>query len=153
MHYHTPEQRKTYTTCNWGPVRVNSDKQHGSETATWRSWNDYKRQATQAKFRQRPTNLLKLWHGKVWNSGQGLIICWIAKKIIPHTENNDEISLTMEHRTLQNEVPFPRAYQSSLQSVCIIRYQIHLFLTALCLFATKKETGCDFLNRNMQLGN
>ena len=49
----------------------------------------------------------------------------------------------MEHRTLQNEVPFPHVCQSSLQSVCIIRSQIHLSLTALFLFATKKEIGCD----------
>ena len=53
--------------------------------------------------------------------------------------NNYEISLTMEHRTLQNEVPFPHVCQSSLQSACIIHYQIHLFLTALFLFATKKK--------------
>ena len=28
----------------WGPDRVNSNRRHGSETATWRSWNDNKRQ-------------------------------------------------------------------------------------------------------------
>ena len=29
----------------WGPVRVNSDRRHGSETATRRSWNGDERQA------------------------------------------------------------------------------------------------------------
>ena len=37
----------------WGPVRVNSDRRHGSETATLRSWNDDERQAAHAKLRQR----------------------------------------------------------------------------------------------------
>lgn len=50
----------------------------------------------------------------------------------------------MEHRTLQNVVPFPHACQSSLQSVCIIHYQIHLFLTVPFLFAKKIEMEFDF---------
>ena len=44
---------KRKTTVLWGPDRVNSDRRHGSETATWRSWNCGERQAAHAKLRQR----------------------------------------------------------------------------------------------------
>ena len=39
----------THYVYYWGPVRVNSDRRHSSETATWRSWNDDERQAADAK--------------------------------------------------------------------------------------------------------
>ena len=35
-----------FFSCCWGPVRVNSDRRHSSETATWRSWDNNERQAT-----------------------------------------------------------------------------------------------------------
>ena len=46
----------------WGPVRVNSDRRHGSETATWSSWNDDEWQATLGKFWQ--------WQREKWNRQQ-----------------------------------------------------------------------------------
>ena len=45
--------REQHASHSWGPVRVNSDRRHGSETATWRGWNDDKQQAAHAKLRQR----------------------------------------------------------------------------------------------------
>ena len=35
-----------------GPVRVNSNRWDGSETVTWRSWNDDERHVAHAKLRQ-----------------------------------------------------------------------------------------------------
>ena len=54
-----------------GPVKVNFDRRHSSETATWRSWNDDEWQASHVRLRQWHVNLLKLQHGKVWNSDGG----------------------------------------------------------------------------------
>ena len=46
----------------------------------------------------------------------------------------------MEHRILQNVVPFPRVCQSSLLSACTSHYLTHSYLTVPCLFAANIES-------------